>query len=114
MFFKKKFNKNKPPKDTSSVEFKRWMAQKIDGRELKYILERGDDGVDAVIGKRGFLSLYNGTMSVLCGGKTLFSADVDTLSAWEFMSLDGVTLTAVDLGTGKERTVICYYTYYRD
>lgn len=44
----------------------------------------------------------------------MFCAKVDTLVAWEFMSLEGVTLTAPDLVTGKERTVMAYYKYYRD
>lgn len=114
MLFKKRFNKNKPPKDTSSVEFRRWMCMKIDGKTLKYILERGEDGVDSVIGKGGVLSYHGGILEVICGERTLFRADGDTLSAWEFMSLDGVTLTGIDLETGKERTVMCYYTYYRD
>lgn len=114
MLFKKKFNKNKPPKDTSSPEFKTWMCQKIDGRTLKYILERGSDGVDSVIGKGGVLSFHDGILEVICGEKTLFRAVGATLSAWEFMSLDGVTLTGIDLDTDKERTVMCYYTYYRD
>ncbi len=114
MFLGKKFGRNKPPKDTASVEFKRWMAKKLDGRALKYILERGDDSTDSVIGKGGFISLYEGTISVICDGQTLFKANVDTMSAWEFMSLEGVTITADDLITGKERTVMCYYTYYRD
>ena len=58
--------------------------------------------------------LYNDELSVICGEKTLFCAKVDTLVAWEFMSLEGVTLTAPDLVTGKERTVMAYYKYYRD
>ena len=104
------FRKEKIPKDTNSVEFKRYMAKKIDGKKLRYVLEREADS-DRVIGKDGFISLYNDELSVICGEKTLFCAKVDT---WEFMSLEGVTLTAPDLVTGKERTVMAYYKYYRD
>lgn len=107
------FRKEKIPKDTNSVEFKRYMAKKIDGKKLRYVLEREADS-DRVIGKDGFLSLYNDELSVICGEKTLFCAKVDTLVAWEFISLEGVTLTAPDLVTGKERTVMAYYKYYRD
>lgn len=107
------FRKEKIPKDTNSVEFKRYMAKKIDGKKLRYVLEREND-VDRVIGKDGFLSLYNDQLSVICGEKTLFCANVDGLVAWEFMSLEGVSLTAVDLISEKERTVLAYYKYYRD
>jgi len=107
------FKKEKIPKDTSSVEFKRYMAKKIDGKKIRYVLERENDN-DRVIGKDGFLSLYNDELSVVCGEKTLFCAKVDQLVAWEFMSLEGVTLTAFDLISGKERTVMAYYKYYRN
>ncbi len=106
------FKKEKVPKDTSSVEFKRYMAKKIDGKLVRYVLERDND-VDRIIGKDGFISLYENKLSVICGEKTLFCALADELTAWEFMSLEGVTLTAVDLVSGKERTVMAYYKYYR-
>ena len=32
--------KDKPPKDTNSVEFKRYVAAKLNGRSIRYILER--------------------------------------------------------------------------
>lgn len=111
MFFKKK---NKPPKNTDSPEFRLYMCQKLDGRALKYILERGEDCVDTVIGKGGVLSLYEGDFSVICEGKTLFVCKADELLAWEFMSLDGATLTGFDKVQQKERTILAYYTYYRD
>ena len=67
-----------------------------------------------VIGKGGFIAVTDGILSVNCGEKTLFSAQVDTLEAWEFLSLEGVTLTGYDLTEGKERTVMAYYKYFRD
>lgn len=112
--------KDKPPKNPNSVEFKRWMAGKLNGMAVRYVLERGEDGVDIIIGKGGFISVNNqsksdgGDLSVICGEKTLFKSKVDTLSAWEFLSLEGVTLTGFDQIQGKERTVMAYYKYYRD
>ena len=105
--------RDKPPKNTKSIEYKRWMANRIDGKLIRYVLERGSDGVEVVIGKGGFLSVVDGELSVICGEKTLFLAKVDTLSAWEFMSLEGVTLTGFDIIKGKERTVLAYYKYHR-
>lgn len=107
------FKKEKIPKDTNSVEFHRYMAKKINGKTVRYVLER-ENNTDRVIGKDGFISLYEENLSVICGEKTLFSAKADNLVAWEFLSLEGVTLTGVDLITGKERTVMAYYKYYRD
>ena len=105
--------KDKPPKDTSSVEFKRYVAVKLNGRSIRYILERSDN-TDRVIGKGGFIAVTDGILSVICGEKRLVSAQVDTLGAWEFLSVEGVTVTGYDLTEGKEPTVMAYYKYYRD
>ncbi len=107
------FRKEKIPKDTNSVKFKLYMAKKIDGKLVRYVLER-EENSDKIIGRDGFISLHNGELSVMCGGKTLFCAKAETLLAWEFLSLEGVTLTAFDLVEGRERTVMAYYKYYRD
>ena len=75
--FKKK---DKPPKDTDSVEFKRYMANKLNGRLVRYVLEKGETN-DKIIGKDGFLSVYGEDLSVICGEKTLFRCKIDELSA---------------------------------
>ena len=62
----RKNRKDKPPKNTDSVEFRRWMAEKLDGRTLRYILERDESG-DRVIAKGGILSNYEGLFSVISG-----------------------------------------------
>ena len=106
--------KKKTPTDTNSPEFRLYMCKKLDGRALKYILERDPEKGDRVIGKGGVLSLYGDDFSVVCGNGTLFVCKADELRAWEFMSLDGATLTGFDKVQNKERTVLVYYTYYRD
>lgn len=109
--FKKK---DKPPRNTDSAEFRLWMAKKLDGRSLRYILEREENGVERVIGKGGVLSLYEGNFSVISGDRTLFVTAASELHAWEFLSLEGATLTGFDQVEGKERTILAYYKYYRD
>lgn len=111
MFGKKK---DKPPKNTDSPEFRLWMANKLDGRSLRYILERDASGNEAVIAKGGVLSHYEGRFSVISGDRTIFSTPAAELHAWEFLSLEGATLTGFDEVTGRERTILAYYKYYRD
>ena len=80
--FKKR---DKAPKDTESVEFKRYMARRLDGRAIRYVLEKCETN-DKIIGKDGFISVYGEDISVICGEKTLFRCRIDELSAcWEFM-----------------------------
>lgn len=106
--------KKKPPKDPNSPEFRLYMCQKLDGMGLKYILERDPEKGDRVIGKGGVLSLFEGDFSVICEGRALFVCKAEELLMWEFMSLDGATLTGFDKVQNKERTILAYYTYYRD
>ena len=70
--------------------------------------------MERVIGKGGVLSLYEGDFSVISGDKTLFVATASELKAWEFLSLEGATLTGFDKVEGRERTILAYYKYYRD
>ena len=112
MFGRKK--KEKPPRNTDSPEFRLWMAEKLDGRTLRYILEREENGVERVIAKGGILSNFEGNFSVISGEKTLFRVTSSELRAWEFLSLEGATLTGFDQIVGKERTILAYYKYYRD
>jgi hypothetical protein len=35
------------------------------------------------------------------------------MEAWEFLSLEGATITGFDLDTNSMRTVLPYYKYYR-
>ena len=64
------------------------------------------------------MEISDGEFIVFCavrGDKheVLFRANVDELSAWELLSLEGVVLTAPDLEHGGAvRTIIAYYKYY--
>lgn len=112
MFGRKR--KDKPPRNTDSPEFRLWMAEKLDGRTLRYILEREENGEERVLAKGGILSNYEGNFSVISGEKTIFCVRSADLHAWEFLSLEGATLTGYDQTVGRERTILAYYKYYRD
>ena len=106
--------KEKPPKDTDSAEFRLYMCRRLDGKNLKYVLEKGENGVDRVLGKHGVISFYEGDLSIICGEKTVFCCTGENVRAWEFMSLDGATITGFDKTENKERTILAHYTYFRD
>ena len=109
--FKKKVKKEDTP------EYRRKMAERLADKHIKYVSER-IDGIENIIGREGALNLRDGEFIVFCavrGDKheVLFRANVDELSAWELLSLEGVVLTAPDLEHGGAvRTIIAYYTYY--
>ena len=106
--------KNKPPKDMSSVEFKRYMANRISDKLIKCVLERNEDYTDTIIGKSGFFVVKDGLLEIITGSDTVFCGEIDTLTIWELLSLDGVVITGYDRTVDRERTVMAYYKYYRE
>ncbi|MBR6776587.1 MAG: hypothetical protein IKM27_02435 [Clostridia bacterium] len=106
--------KNKPPKDTSSVEFKRYMANRISDKLIKCVLERNEDYTDTIIGKSGFFVVKDGLLEIITGSDTVLCGEIDTLTIWELLSLDGVVITGYDRTVDRERTVMAYYKYYRE
>ncbi len=107
------FRKDKPPKNTDSVKFKRWMAEKLNEKHIRYVLERLPNNEELVVGQEGFISVVKGDLVIQASGKEQFRTKVDTMSAWEFMSLNGATISGFDQTQGKERTMLVYYTYHR-
>ena len=60
--------KRRPPKDTSSVEFKRYMADRISDKLIKCVLERNEDYTDTIIGKSGFFAVKDGLLEIITEG----------------------------------------------
>ncbi len=97
---------------TTSPAYRRKMAQKVAGQQIKYTTERVDND-DLVIGHAGALILRNDELMVYASQDIVFRADVKDLTVSELMSRDGVILTAPDLEhDGRVRTVIAYYSDY--
>ena len=102
------FRREKPPKDTESVQ----MANKLNEKHIRYVLER-ENNEERIIGRDGFISVVENDLVVIADGTEKFRTPIDTMSAWEFMSLQGVTITGFDKLTERERTVLAYYIYHR-
>jgi hypothetical protein len=97
---------------TKSPAYRRKMAQKVAGQQIKYTTERVDDN-DLVIGHAGALIVRNDELLVYASQDVVFRANVTELTVSELMSRDGVILTAPDLSQdGRVRTVIAYYSDY--
>ncbi|MBR5528285.1 MAG: hypothetical protein IKV97_04715 [Clostridia bacterium] len=106
---KNAFNK----KDENGFAFRMEMAQKLDGRYIKYVTERVE-GVENVIGREGHSNIVSETeFAVTSGIDEIFRADIADLQAWELLNLEGAVLTAYDKAACRRRTVVIYYKYYR-
>ncbi|MCL1808024.1 MAG: hypothetical protein FWG31_10035 [Oscillospiraceae bacterium] len=86
----------------------------IDGQRLKYATERdAATSRESVIGRRGSVNITrDGKLKVVCGAE-VFSADAATVKAALLMSLEGAVVSGFDESTGRERTVVLYFQYYR-
>ncbi len=108
------FRRKQKPSDTSGGDP---LLQKIDGKELAYVTERirDDSGTvtERVLGKIGRINARPDIITVVCNGTPVFACDTFTAEYGELMSLAGVIIKGVDRDSGKERTVVAYYQYYR-
>ena len=109
----KLFKRLTKPKNENSLRFKLEMAERMNGRHIKYVTERENDS-DTVIGHDGCLALRNGELIVLSDGVEKFRVKVAEMTISELMSLEGVIISGPDIEHGGVfRSVIAYYKYYR-
>lgn len=109
----KLFKRLTKPRNENSLRFKQDMAERMNGRHIKYVTERENDS-DTVIGHDGCLAVRNGELIVLSDGVVKFRVKVAEMTASELMSLEGIILSGPDIEhEGIYRTVIAYYKYYR-
>lgn|GEM_PF-673752 len=103
------------------------LIKKLDGRAIKYVIERLPDGEisnnsgssdsyaanELTVGRAGALIIKGNELLVYSDGFVLFRADINELDASELLSLEGVILIAPDLEHDRlSRTIVAYYTYF--
>ncbi len=107
----KKLFKSKNP---DSKRYKRDMAEHLNGRALKCVLEKKEDGIEEVIGHEGSIIVKDDELLVYASMDVLMRTKIVELSAWELLSLEGVVITAPDYAHGGEvRSIVAYYKYWR-
>ena len=90
------------------------LYQRIDKKLLRYVTERDlDTYVESVIGKSGMLNVYGDEIAVYCDGKEVFRSRLADSEVGELMSLEGAVIKGPDIQTGKLRSIVAYYKYYR-
>lgn len=82
MFFKKK-------KKSSMTEEQ---LKKLDKKQLKYVTQRDyETGGEKKLGDGGGVNIIDGQFTIVCLGKTVFSAPLAEVNAGELMDLSGFT-----------------------
>ena len=99
-------------KNENSKAYKLDKARSFDNMKVKYVTERAETG-ETVLGREGYINVIGDFLSVCCEGKVVFESEAAELFSGELLSLGGVIFTGYDRISQRERTVVCYYEYYR-
>ena len=100
------------PKNENSRAYRVKKAETYDGKLLQYVTERTESG-EIVLGKGGSVSVRDGEVIVLCGGDIVFRIAAEDLSSSDLLSGNGAIFTGVDTLSGKCRTIVVHFSYYR-
>ncbi len=110
--FKKIYKKLFPDRYYASPAYRREAAAKYDRKLLKYVTERHESG-DIVLCKDAYICVKAGYVFVNSETESIFKCRDEEVTSGELMSHDGVIFTGFDEISNKERSVICYFKYYR-
>lgn len=112
IMFKKLYRKLFPDRYYASPAYRKEAAAKYDRKLLKYVTERHESG-DIVLCKDAYICVKAGFVFVNSETESIFKCRDEEVTSGELMSHDGVIFTGFDEIQNKERSVICYFKYYR-
>ncbi len=96
-------------KVSSDVKQSRAIAEKLNDYHIKYAVIKTDTD-DLIIGRDGHVNIVDGDcFELVFGVESAFKFKIDEMQIWEFMSLDGATVTGYDLNDDYEKTFMLYY-----
>ena len=110
--FKKIYQKLFPDRYYASPVYRREAAARYDSKILKYVTERLEKG-DVVLCKDAYICVKAGWVFVNSETASIFKCRDEEVQSGELMSHDGVIFTGYDEIQGKERSIVCYFKYYR-
>lgn len=88
----------------------RMICKKLHDTHVKYASEKTADGQDLIIGRGGHLNIVDdGIIELTFGVESAFRFEIDKLSVWEFMSLDGAVFSGTELNSSEIKTFTVYY-----
>ena len=88
------------------------IIKKINGRQIKCVTQRIDDGNgvrDTIIGKTGRIALFDGFIKVICGTEDVFACKEAECECNFLLSGNGITVRGNNLISGKNDSIIVYF-----
>lgn len=93
----------------ANVKQSRQIAEKLNDSHIKYAVIKTDTD-DIIVGRDGHVNIVDGDcFELVFGVESAFKFKIDEMTIWEFMSLDGATVTGFDLNDDYEKTFVIYY-----
>ena len=94
---------------SKNVKQSRAIATKLNDTHIKYASDK-TSGEELIVGRSGHVNIVDGDcFELVFGVESIFKFRIDEMTIWEFMSLDGATVSGVDLNDGNEKTFMIYY-----
>ncbi len=109
---KQLYRKLFPKRYYNSPAYRREEAARYDKKRLRAVTERTEAG-DIVIARDAYVCVSAGYVFVNAETESLFKCRDGDVRSGELMSRDGVMFTGFDEIHEKERSIICYFKYYR-
>ncbi len=83
----------------------------LDKKPVKYVTERDSETyTESKVGGEGAINVSDSEFMVVCGGINAIRCDISEVNAAELMNRSGLTIKGKDLDTGRQRSVIAYYS----
>ena len=94
---------------SANVKQSRAIAAKLNDCHIKYAAIKTDTD-DLIVGHNGHVNVVDDDFfELVFGVESAFKFRIDEMQIWEFMSLDGATVTGYDLNDDYEKTFVIYY-----
>ena len=101
-----------PNRYYDSPGYRREAAARYDRKLLKCVTERRESG-EAVLTRDAYICVDAGYVFVNAETESIFKCRDEDVRSGELMSHDGVIFTGFDEISGRERSIVCYFKYYR-
>lgn len=87
----------------------RTIAAKLNDSHIKYAAIKTETD-ELIVGRDGHINIVDQKFfELVFGVESVFKFEIDEMTIWEFMSLDGATVSGYDLNDGYEKTFVIYY-----
>lgn len=83
----------------------------LDKKAVKYVTERDSETMrELKTGGEGAINVSDTEFTVVCGGVNAIRCSITEVNAAELMNKSGLTIKGKDLDTGRQKSVIAYYS----